>query len=245
MPQTSTPFLTAECRHLLVFNYSINPELLRPLIPAGTELDFWSRRCYVSLMGFLFMNTRVLGISVPFHKNFEEVNLRFYVKRKVDGVWRRGVVFVREIVPRWAIAFIANTVFNEKYEVLPMDHRLSMTADTLKPDSSLSYSWKKRNKWNFIRATFSGEPHAIQADTEEAFIMEHYWGYSSSKNGGCIEYPIEHPSWRFWNVSECSLDCDISAVYGQQYLDVFSKPPVSAFVAEGSPICVGKGARVD
>lgn len=244
MSQTNAPFLTAEWRHLLVFNYSIDPDLLRPLVPAGTELDFWNRRCYLSLVGFLFMNTRVFGVSVPFYKNFEEVNLRFYVKRKVEGAWRRGVVFVREIVPRWAIAFVANSVYNENYEALPMDHRLSISGDTLRPDSSLSYSWKKRNKWNCFRATITGAPHAIQPDTEEAFIMEHHWGYSSSKNGGCIEYPVEHPSWRTWNVRECSLDCDISAVYGEQYLNVFSEPPISAFVAEGSPISVGKGERV-
>ncbi len=244
MSQTNAPFLTAEWRHLLVFNYSIEPSLLRPLVPVGTELDFWNRRCYLSLVGFLFKNTRVLGVSVPFYKNFEKVNLRFYVKRKVEGVWRRGVVFVREIVPSWAIAFVANTVYNENYEALPMDHHLSISGDTLKPDSSLSYSWKKRNKWNCIRATINGAPHPIQPDTEEAFILEHSWRYSSRKHGGCIEYPVEHPSWRIWDVSKCSLDCDISGVYGEQYLNVFSDPPISAFAAEGSSITVGKGERV-
>ncbi len=244
MSQTNTPFLTAEWRHLLVFNYSIDPNLLRPLVPAGTELDFWNRTCYLSLVGFLFMNTRVLGVSVPFHKNFEKVNLRFYVKRKVEGTWRRGVVFVREIVPRWAIAFVGNSVYNENYEVLPMDHHLSASGDILRPDSSLSYRWKKRDKWNGFSATIIGAPRAIERDTEEAFVMEHYWGYSSSKNGGCLEYLMEHPSWRIWDVSECSLDCDISMVYGEQYLHVISEPPISAFAAEGSSISVGKGERV-
>ena len=98
-------FLTAEWRKLAVVNYMVEPEILQPFVPAGTELDFWQERCYVSLIGFRFENTKVLGMKIPWHVNFEEVNLRFYVRRKATDGWRRGVVFIKEIVPKAAITW--------------------------------------------------------------------------------------------------------------------------------------------
>jgi uncharacterized protein len=91
------PFLYAEWRKLALFNYTIAPEALQPFMPYGTELDLWNGKCYISLIGFMFKNTRVLGLPIPGHINFEEVNLRFYVKRKVNGEWRRGVVFILRV----------------------------------------------------------------------------------------------------------------------------------------------------
>jgi uncharacterized protein YqjF (DUF2071 family) len=97
-------FLTAEWRNLAMLNYEVDQSLLLPFVPSGTTLDQWEGKTYVSLVGFRFLKTRVLGLPVPFHTNFDEVNLRFYVRRRIAGDVRRGVVFIREIVPRWAIA---------------------------------------------------------------------------------------------------------------------------------------------
>ena len=111
-----------------MLNYEVAPEALAPFVPAGTELDAWEGRHLVSMVGFMFQSTRGLGFPIPFHRNFEEVNLRFYVRRKVDGEWRRGVVFIKEIVPRFAIAWVARTFYNENYVALPMSHRLEKAA---------------------------------------------------------------------------------------------------------------------
>ena len=97
-------FLSAVWRNLVMLNYEIEPDILRPLVPQGVELDSWKGKYFVSLVGFQFLDTRVLGMPIPFHRNFEEVNLRYYVRRRVEKGWRRGVVFVKEVVPRWAIA---------------------------------------------------------------------------------------------------------------------------------------------
>ena len=106
MPSSASPFLTARWVDLAMVNYEVDPALVRALVPAGTELDLWSGRCLVSVVGFQFLETRVLGLALPFHRNFEEVNLRFYVRRTVGDEARRGVVFVKEIVPRRAIAWM-------------------------------------------------------------------------------------------------------------------------------------------
>src|SRR5713101_1040010 len=119
-------FLTAEWRDLAMLNFEVDPTVLRPLVPAGTELDDWRSRTFVSVVGFLFLNTRVLGIPIPFHRDFEEVNLRFYVRRKMSDGWRRAVVFVKELVPRAAIALTARMVYGENYVALPMNHRIEV-----------------------------------------------------------------------------------------------------------------------
>src|SRR6185503_10439864 len=105
---------TAHWRFLMMLNYEVDPSVLHPLVPRGTELDTWHGRTYASVVGFLFLDTRVLGLAIPFHRDFEEVNLRFYVRRREAEAWRRGVVFIKEIVPRWAIATVARVAYNER-----------------------------------------------------------------------------------------------------------------------------------
>src|SRR4030095_3417706 len=135
-------FLTAEWRDLILANYEVYPEVLHALVPAGTTLDLHEGRCFVSLVGFMFLNTRVLGVPVPFHVNFEEVNLRLYVKRETADETRRGVCFVKEIVPRRAIAYIARTFYGEPYEAWAMRNSRS--------DINVEYGWRRGNTENKI-----------------------------------------------------------------------------------------------
>ncbi len=235
-------FLTAEWRHLVMLNYEINPARLLPFVPRGTELDTWNGKTLVSLVGFLFLDTRLLGWPVPFHRNFEELNLRFYVRRCGPDGWRRGVVFIKEIVPRFAIAAVARWLYNEQYIALPMRHSISATAPGSAP--RVEYSWRHHGRWNRLTAQTTGELQAIAPGSEEEFITEHYWGYTAQRDGGCLEYQVEHPPWRVWQVGECSLDCHAVELYGAEFGAVLSGKPSSAFVAEGSPVIVRRGVRI-
>jgi uncharacterized protein len=243
MSQAKT-FLTAEWKHLAMLNYEIEPAILQPLVPAHTELDNWNGKTFVSVVGFMFLKTRVLGLPIPFHQNFEEVNLRFYVRHKAAGEWRRGVVFIKEIVPRWAIATVARVVYNENYQAMPMRHSLDLRAGRLKADGIVEYGWRLRGEWNSLRVRTSGEPQSLVPGSEEEFITEHYWGYAAQSDGGCVEYQVEHPSWQVWQVSESRLQCGVAAVYGDQYVDALGGGVSSAFVAEGSPIIVRQGVKL-
>ena len=131
-------------------NYEIDPTVLAPYLPHGTELDLWQEKCYVSLVGFLFKNTKLLGIKIPFHTNFEEVNLRFYVKRSVDGETKRGVVFIKEIVPKPTLSFVANTVYKENYETMPMRYVWNENQST----RTIEYNWKKGDRWRRMMCRF-------------------------------------------------------------------------------------------
>ena len=171
----ATTFLTAEWRNLIFANYAIDRRVLEPLLPYGTELDTFNDVCYGSLVGFYFQRVKMFGvIPVPFHTEFEEFNLRFYVRRKTPTGWKRGVVFVKEIVPKFAITLVANTLYGEPYATHPMRHTVALTPQS----QQIGYEWKVGSDWNYIRVQADRAGHALTPDSEEAFITEHYWGYT-------------------------------------------------------------------
>jgi uncharacterized protein YqjF (DUF2071 family) len=229
------PFLTANWRYLAMLNYAVDPRLLTSLVPSGTEIDFQNGETFLSVVGFLFLDTRLLGVPIPLHRDFEEVNLRFYVRRKSADTWRRGVVFIRELVPRHAIALIARACYGENYVAVPMKHEIEHLDGNLK----VEYSWRRGHKWESLKMTSSGEAQPIPAGSHAEFITEHYWGYTSLKSG-CGEYRVEHPRWKIWNASGCELNADAATLYGKQFAETLSQPPRSAFIADGSPITVHK-----
>jgi len=233
-------FLTARWQTLVMLNYAVDPAVLRPLVPRGTELDAWNGTTFVSMVGFLFLDTRVLGVPIPFHRDFEEVNLRFYTRHKGPEGWRRGVTFVKEIVPRAAIAAAANALYNERYVALPMRHRVDVDVGAGRAE----YGWRHGGRWHSLRASFRGEPRPLQPGSEAEFITEHYWGYTAQRDGGTVEYRVEHPSWRVWQAADAALDCDVASLYGADFAGFLAAPPTSAFVAEGSPVIVRRGRRI-
>ncbi|HEU0185759.1 MAG TPA: DUF2071 domain-containing protein [Blastocatellia bacterium] len=237
-------FLRAEWRRLAMLNYEVDPAVLRPFVPRGVELDTWDNRHFVSVVGFLFLKTRVLGLPIPFHQDFEEINLRFYVRRRAEEGWRRGVVFIKEIVPRWAIAAVARAVYNENYAARRMRHRMDLDNGTIAPDGSVEYSWRDGAAWHHVCAKTSGGARSLVAGSEEEFITEHYWGYAAQRDGGCVEYQVEHPRWRVWRTSGAAFECDVKRVYGPQFVECLGAKPASAFVADGSAIVVRKGVKI-
>jgi uncharacterized protein YqjF (DUF2071 family) len=227
-------FLKAEWRKLALANYVIDKNLLVKYLPAGTELDLWNGNCYVSLVGFMFVNTKLLGIKIPFHSHFEEVNLRFYVKRLEDGEWKRGVVFVKEIVPKRALSFVANAVYKENYETLPMKHYWGSENGK----RIVRYKWKKNKEWNSIEIEASIESIKIEPNSEIEFITEHYWGYAKVNEKKSNEYEVTHPKWEVYNVTDYEINVDFGAVYGAEFEVLNTVSPNSVMLAEGSEITV-------
>ncbi len=229
-------FLTAEWNNLIMANYAIDPAILKPWLPNKTELDFYNGICYVSLIGFMFQKTKLLGVNIPFHKNFEEVNLRFYVRYNDNGVWKRGAVFIKEIVPKPAISIIANTLYNEKYCTMPMKHFYTKNENEIQ----LGYHWKFKNKWNKLEATADIEALPMQPGSEEEFIAEHYWGYSKYNTQTTFEYAVQHPSWKVYPVKNYVIDCDFVGLYGPSFSFLQDAKPGSIFMAQGSAISILK-----
>ncbi len=226
-----------------MINYVVDPAVLAPFVPAGTELDEFGGRVFVSMVGFLFLKTRVFGIPFPWHQNFEEVNLRFYVRRRIAGEegWRRGAVFIKEIVPKYFVATVARVLYNEPYLALPTRHRIEQTDDS----KMAQYRWRSSGRWNLLSVTAKpGEPAAAASATEEEFITEHYWGYNRQRDGGTMEYGVEHPRWRVSPALDYRLDCDVRSLYGERFVPFLNVPASSAFLVEGSPVSVRRGRRL-
>ena len=236
-------FLSAEWRYLAMLNYRVPPEWLAPFVPAGTELDFWNGFAYVSLVGFHFRDTRLLGVPIPFHRTFEEVNLRFYVRRTVDGEVRRGVTFLRELVPRSAIALVARLTYNEPYRALPMRHRIDVATAGATP-TVVEYGWKASSAWSRIRVEPTGDSMPLGPGSEEEFITQHFWGYTRQRDGSTVEYEVRHPPWRVWQLRAGDVEDD-STVFDAPFAGVLGRPPHSAFLADGSPVSVYAPTRLN
>lgn len=235
----SSKFLTAEWRKLAMANYLVDPKILNSLIPNKTELDLWNGGCYISLVGFMFLNTKLKGFKIPFHSNFEEVNLRFYVRYKEVDKWKRGVVFIKEIVPKWALTFVANTIYGEKYETMPMHHIWNIDSGKLR----VKYSWEKDKRHSL---QVIAEPEAVEMNlgSEEEFITEHFWGYTKINEHVTSEYQVEHPRWKIYPVTEYQIDVDFGLVYGDEFSFLNQEKSTSAFLAEGSEIVVRSGIKI-
>ena len=237
-PASEAPFLRAHWRRLVLLNYRIDPAVLQRYLPAHTELDIWQGTCYASLVGFMFQHTRVLGWAVPFHVHFEEINLRFYVKRHdpVAG-WKRGVVFVREIVPKPAITWVANTLYRERYVTRRMWHRWDEQPGRLE----VEYAWREAGRWQSFGVQAQGLAQEMKVGSEAEFITEHYWGYARRDAGSSTEYQVEHPRWQVYPVEAWHADVDFARVYGPPFAALNASDPVSIFLAEGSEVLVRKG----
>lgn len=243
---TTSAFLTAEWRHLLMVNHEVDRQLLEHRVPKGTVLDTHRGKAYVSLVGFLFLGTRLKGVPIPFHQDFEEVNLRYYVRR-FDGVeWRRGVVFLKEIVPKVAIAATARWFYHEPYTCLPMRHRVSNpgaqgTADL---PTEVHYEWEHRGRWLGMQASAGGRASKPGPGSLDEFITEHYWGYTAQPDGSTHEYRVEHPPWEVRRAENVVVSGDFSGLYDPEWVEALAKPHTSAFIAEGSGVTVYEGTRL-
>ena len=233
----SLPFLTARWRNLIVLNYEVDPSVLRPFLPHGTEIDYFEGKALMSIIAFNFERMRFLGAvpTIPV-THFEEINLRFYVRRKVGDETRRGVVFIKEVVPSALIAATARILYNEPYEARPMSHSFK---DFHEEDGgTLLYDMGLGTRTVSVAATTEGTLRPLSEGGIEHFILEHYWGYTAQGDGTTSEYRVQHEPWRFWKTSAAAIEGDITTLYPETFTDALEQPPHSTFVARGSPVAV-------
>ncbi len=235
------PFLTARWEELIFLSYRCPAEVLEPLVPDGTILDPWQGQTYLSLVGFHFGDTRVMGFPVPGHRHFEEVNLRFYVRREVAGQVRRAVVFIRELVPKLAIAAVARMVYNEPYLAVPMSRHDHLDTGG---GGELEYRWRFRGQQFGMRATVEGRQEEPAPGSLAEFITEHYWGYTRQRDGSTLEYRVEHPRWPLWTVTSHSAHGPFPTVFGSHFGGILLGPPDSVLAARGSEVTVYSGERL-
>jgi uncharacterized protein YqjF (DUF2071 family) len=227
-------FLEAKWENLIMANYAVDPTILIPYLPKGVELDSFEGKCYVSLVGFMFNKTKIFNVPIPYLGSFEEINLRFYVVRKDGDTLKRGVVFINETVPYAAVAWMANYLYKEHYTAVKTKHDWELT-DTSK---KINYSWKKNKKWNTIQVNAKSKSNSMKTSSVEAFIFEHYFGYTRVNEHKTLEYGINHPSWKINQVIDHSIDCDFEQMYGSDFAFLNAQQPDNVILAEGSNVSV-------
>ena len=234
-------FLTADWRYLAMLNYEVDPDVLRSHLPAGTELDDYDDRHFISLVGFLFLDTHVLSLPAFFHQNFDEVNLRFYVRRKVGTEMRSGVVFIREMVARPLVAEMAKLTYNEPYRTVPIQHTVLQTNDELQ-----SVEFIVGGPGEQCRLTLHVESplESVQPDSLEDFLAHRGWGYTRQRDGGTIEYRVVHPPWNIWPNARWELDGPLTEFYEAPFAGILSNGPSTAFIADGSEVAVHLPDRI-
>lgn len=221
-----------------MLNYAVDSSLLERFVPQGTDLDAFEGKTYLSLVGFEFNRSRIFGAPVPFYQAFEEVNLRFYVRRSS----RRGVVFIRELVPRYAVAAIARFAFNENYSSVPMSHRIEACSQSGAVEAE--YGWGSGMDRCSIRIETEGPSFLPSEGSASQFITEHYWGYAAQSNGGSLEYEVQHPRWQVRSAKSAVLSGSVARVYGDKIAQSLERKPDSAFLADGSAVTVFKARRI-
>ncbi|MBK8952349.1 MAG: DUF2071 domain-containing protein [Chitinophagaceae bacterium] len=215
-------------------NYAINPAVLKPYLPNGVEIDFYNNKTYVSLVGFMFKRTSLFKIPIPFLGTFEEVNLRFYVKRVEGDIIKRGVVFINETVPYKLVAWLANKLYKEHYIAIPTKNSIGHNGS----DKSIKYKWKINKQWNHLVVNASKEKNEMIPGSIEEFIFEHYYGYTKINSELSQEYKVNHPRWQVNKVIDYSVQCDFKSMYGNDFSFLKNQTPDSVIIAEGSPVTV-------
>lgn len=227
-------FLSARWENLIMANYEAHPEVLKPYLPNGVEIDFYNHKTYVSLVGFMFKQTSLFKIPIPFMGTFEEINLRFYVKRTDGAHVKRGVVFINETVPYKPVAWLANKLYKEHYIAIPTKNSIVLT-DSAK---NIKYEWKVNKLWNHLYVNAASEKEQMATGSMEEFIFEHYYGYTKINNQLSQEYKVNHPRWEVNKVLDYSIHCDFTSMYGNDFSFLNSQNPHSVILAEGSPVTV-------
>jgi len=233
------PFLTAKWLNLLILNYRCPPELLAPYLPNRVEIDTWESQTLISVVGFVFADTKIQGIAIPGHVNFDEVNLRFYVRRLMpDGEMRRGVVFIRELVAKQLVATVAKTIYEEPYQRVSLSHEIDLISES---GGTVAYRWGQQQNQVQLKGSVSGQAQPLVAGSLEEFITEHYWGYTKRRNGKTSEYQVLHPRWDVWKCDSASLVGDTAQCYGAQFSEILKATPHSSLIAVGSHVEVFPG----
>lgn len=226
-------FLRANWENLIMANYEIEPSTLAPYLPKGVELDFYNNKTYVSLVGFMFKNTRLFELPIPFFGSFEEINLRFYVKKIENRKIKKGVVFINETVPFKIVALLANKLYKEHYISIPTKNSIDITEN-----KDIKFEWKINDRWNSLAVKSDTNKYKIEQGTIEEFIFERYFGFTKLSDISTQEYKIHHPKWMTHKILNSKIDCDFRSMYGDSFSILNNQTPDSILLAEGSQVSV-------
>jgi uncharacterized protein len=227
--------LAGHVRFAVFTTYEVDRRVLEPLVPAGTELDPWQGRTFISLVAFEMTDSRLCGVPLPFARAYDQINLRFYVRRPLaDGSRRPGVVFLRELVPVPALVVGARLLYRERYERQPVSARVRPPDPAGGRPGRAIYRWRRHDQLHRLAVDFAAPLELPAEGTLERFLAERHWSYAAPADGHTREVRFDHPPWRVWQARAARLAPSTAASFGERFERALASEPASAFVAEGS-----------
>ena len=192
---------------LTMLHWPVAPEVVAPLLPAGTEPDVLDGVTYVGLVPFVMSRVRILGTPpLPYLSRFAETNVRLYAFDPASG--RRGVVFRSLEAARLLPVVAAKVSYRLPYLWAQMSVRHG-------PDT---VSYQTRRRWPGPRGAGGtvrvrkGPPCAAD---ELALFLTARWGLFSSWYGGRTAFaPVDHAAWPLHRAELLDLDDDLVVAAG-------------------------------
>ena len=236
--------MTANYSELVTVNFQIDPKILEPRVPRGLELDFFNDETYVSLVAMMLRDVRVWGIPIHVATGFEQVNLRFYVRRRIGNEFRRGTCFIKDYVSSSAAAWILGSLFKADFHRLKMKHDNSGFDGLPESVPHVDYGWKAGDGWNRLRVKALSPMRETERETKHGFVLDHDYQYSQRK-GKTLEYPSDRPDWTIWSASQASFQCDVKRLFGVEFAKPLGRRPSSIFVAKGSDVTIFRPTTIN
>lgn len=232
----SQPLITAAWTNIAVVTWEVEPDLLAPYVPPTLSLNLRDSMAFVSLVGLQFSNLRVRGVRVPGHQHFDEINLRFYVRK----TGYQGVTFIREYAPRPLAALMARILYSEPYRAAPVRGRITADEATIVAGYEIDYGGRTS------QFSLTGQRPPVRPDntTLEHFLLEQHWGFTTTRGGQMMRYEVEHPVWHIYPIVSYTLDFDFAAVYGPKWAVLGESEPRSLVLATGSDVTISRPRRI-
>lgn len=233
------PLMKAKFTELVALNFQIDPEILKPRLPKGLELNFYRDETYVSLVAMMLRNVKFYGFPIPVAHAIGEFNLRFYVRRKVsDTETRHGSCFIKDYVSSRTGAWGLSKVFQAEFCRIKMNCAQQGFSNDDDAAPKVDYRWEvSKDHWNRIRVSARERVKRTGPETKVGFVLNHSNIYSR-RNRETLEYPVVRPRWQIWNAGHANFTCDVKKLFGPEFVKPLARRPASVFVANGSDVII-------
>lgn len=239
--KSNVPFLKAQWKELTLVNFALEPDFLINILPVGLDPDLLHGKAYASLVAFDFESIRVGGIPWPGYTQFPELNLRVYVRCSEAG--RRGVFFIRELIPGKIPTAIARVAYNEPYSACPLTRSHQALVNGAQVQRT---DWIWKGAPNYLEVEVGPETMMPATDEDANWFKEQEWGFGHSRLGELLRYHVTHPRWMVRKVHRCDYEVDWLGLYGPIWArQLEGAEPDSLMHCIGSEIAVYPPRSID
>ncbi len=188
-PLPSRPWVTTMRWHDLLFlHWPVRPEIIRPLIPQGLELDTFDGAAWIGVIPFRMTGVRPRYLPPFAGLAFPEMNVRTYVWTPGrSGVWFFSLDATNRLAVRAARAWYGLPYYNARITVQlerGTVHYRSIRVDKRSAGVEFHASYKP-----------TGEVYRSAPETLDRWLTDRYCLYAMDQQGRLGYADIQHLPW--------------------------------------------------